>query len=436
MKIQTLGHATLLLSDQNNQPLLITDPWITGSVYWRSWWLENYPNEDQLEQLSQAKYVYITHEHPDHFHPPSIRKLGKKATYLFPELPDMSMSNFLDQQNHQTQILKKNQWLTIGKEISILSVPLWSDDTILLIDTPTAFIVNLNDSKPNSTILIQIHKLKQALLDKKTIVLSSYSPASIVNSFIHNDQRVSLKNKSDYVDYLNRVNTALGADIFMPFASQAVFLRSDSSWANDYKVTVSELETYWNNKAKLLPPFSTVDLNTFKTSFVPKAEYNSKGEKKFLLIKEQEQIEQQATLDEQDIKKLRKKLNSSRLFLAVLFPKGIGFSCNQYHLIYNPLKGKVSNCDLKRLQQANFWIKIPTQSLKDSLTNDHFGDLGITMFIIINLEEQLKPVLVYLFFMLLTINDYKHNRSFLNFIRWVFSTVRLTLFTSPKIPIP
>ena len=45
MFIETIGHATLLLSDENDKSLLLTDPWLTGSTYWRSWWLQNYPTE-------------------------------------------------------------------------------------------------------------------------------------------------------------------------------------------------------------------------------------------------------------------------------------------------------------------------------------------------------------------------------------------------------
>ncbi|CAN5285419.1 hypothetical protein BH20ACI1_BH20ACI1_05520 [soil metagenome] len=41
-RTKTLGHATLLLFE-NGKPLIATDPWLIGSAYWRSWWLEKYP---------------------------------------------------------------------------------------------------------------------------------------------------------------------------------------------------------------------------------------------------------------------------------------------------------------------------------------------------------------------------------------------------------
>ena len=35
--LRTLGHACLALYRGGERPLLLTDPWLVGSVYWRSW---------------------------------------------------------------------------------------------------------------------------------------------------------------------------------------------------------------------------------------------------------------------------------------------------------------------------------------------------------------------------------------------------------------
>ena len=86
LMLRTLGHACLALYRHGESPLLITDPWLVGSVYWRSWWLQNYPTPEEVDWLANSARVYITHEHPDHFHMPSIRRLGSGPEYLFPAL--------------------------------------------------------------------------------------------------------------------------------------------------------------------------------------------------------------------------------------------------------------------------------------------------------------------------------------------------------------
>ena len=67
MFLETLGHASLLIQSTDMKPLLLTDPWISGSAYWRSWWLQNYPSDHLLNKIIKTPNVYITHEHPDHF---------------------------------------------------------------------------------------------------------------------------------------------------------------------------------------------------------------------------------------------------------------------------------------------------------------------------------------------------------------------------------
>ena len=70
--LRTLGHACFALYREGADPMLVTDPWLVGSVYWRSWWLQNYPSAEKVDWLANSACVYVTHEHPDHFHMPTI----------------------------------------------------------------------------------------------------------------------------------------------------------------------------------------------------------------------------------------------------------------------------------------------------------------------------------------------------------------------------
>ena len=90
MKLQFIGHASVVLYNDDSSPLLCIDPWLTGSCYWRSWWLESPPSPKIFDILQFCSYIYITHEHPDHFHYPTIKKIGKNPKYIF------------SQQAHQT----------------------------------------------------------------------------------------------------------------------------------------------------------------------------------------------------------------------------------------------------------------------------------------------------------------------------------------------
>jgi len=86
LHLRTLGHACAVLYRDGEAPLLATDPWLLGSVYWRSWWLQHYPSAEEIDWVAKSPVVYVTHEHPDHFHMPTIRRLGLSPVYLFPAL--------------------------------------------------------------------------------------------------------------------------------------------------------------------------------------------------------------------------------------------------------------------------------------------------------------------------------------------------------------
>jgi len=420
MKISAIGHASLFIKDDNNNPLLLTDPWLLGSAYWRSWWLQHYPSKDEFSEFQNVKYCYVTHEHPDHFHTPSIKKLGKNPRYLSPNLPEENITKYLNELGFNSKVLQSKKWHKISETVNILSIPLFNDDSCLLIDTPTAFIINLNDSKPSKFQLRQIDDfLKSNSITKKRIVFSSYSPASIVNSFRKDSEYISIKDKVDYVDYLNRVMKNLNADFFIPFASQVIFYRPDSSWANEYKVTIDDIKEHWDCETKLLNPYSTVDLNSFEVSYIDRKDYSRDENYISSKVNEQIDLEYKAEFTNSDLEKLSKKLRSHRLILYPLFPRGIAFITDKEEFIFNTFSGKV-----KLLEERNnysFGIKLPLQALKDAVNFDHFGDLGITMFTMLILNRTNNPKFVYLFFILITFDDYKHLFDFKHFFKWIFS---------------
>src|SRR5262252_4424832 len=84
MKFQILSHAGLAIT--SHEVCLLTDPWLVGSTYWRSWW--NYPPvERTLLDGLQPTHVYLTHVHWDHFQGASLRRFPKTTPILAPRGP-------------------------------------------------------------------------------------------------------------------------------------------------------------------------------------------------------------------------------------------------------------------------------------------------------------------------------------------------------------
>jgi hypothetical protein len=431
-KLRTLGHASIALYRDGAAPLLLTDPWLLGSVYWRSWWLQNYPDEATLDWLAGAAAVYITHEHPDHFHAPSIRRLGQHPTYLFPALTERGYLNYMKQHGYRRETVPPGEWRALGEGIAILSWPLWNDDSLLLIDTPGALILNFNDAKPPPPVISAVRRLANRI-GKPRILLASYSPASVINSFSDATGPLKLKQPEDYVAFLRRLCDRLGADIYLPFASQASFERADSNWANRHRTLYADLARLWQGSTRLLPPYTTLALDDLTHESTPPDTYRPATPAR-LTARTGERLaaERVAEIGPADADALQRKLNLWRWLLWPLFPRGFAFEAGATALVYNPRRGRV------RLKPAgdygDFVVSVPQLTLKEALANNHLSDLGITMFVRIRLLHRVDPRKVYGLFVLFQFDDYGHMRRPGALLRWLWSGLRRSF--PRRLPLP
>ncbi len=422
LRLETIGHATIVLYRDGESPLLVTDPWLVGSVYWRSWWLRHYPSAAEIEWLADTAHVYVTHEHPDHFHTPSIRRLGARPAYLFPALAERGWLAYLAERGYRAAALPPRRWHALGTGVAIMSIPLWNDDSLLLIDTPNALILNLNDAKPLPPVLRALRRLGDRI-GKPRVLLASYSPASLVNSFLDERGVVSLRSREHYVAFICRLCERLGADFYIPFASQAVFERADSAWANPHRTEFADLEHGWNAPARLLPPYTNLNLGDFSHRATAPEDYRPAAPAtRAALTAERFAAETDARVDDDDVARLERKLNAWRWLLWPLFPRGFSFRLGERQLFYRPRRGRIGEGGPDRV--GDFEIAVPALTIKEALRNDHLSDLGITMFVRIRLMRRIDPRKVYALFVLFQFDDYGHLRGPGAVLRWLWGGLR------------
>lgn len=79
MKVTFIGHACILVESQGKH--LLMDPWLVDPTYHGTWW--HYPPlVHKPQDLPKLDYIYISHEHPDHFDPPTLQQLNKDAKII------------------------------------------------------------------------------------------------------------------------------------------------------------------------------------------------------------------------------------------------------------------------------------------------------------------------------------------------------------------
>jgi len=398
MILKTYGHATLSF-ELDEKPFLITDPWLIGSCYWRSWWLQHYPNQKDLAVLKNADTIFLTHEHWDHAHFPTLKKFFKNKKILIPKLNSKKLKLALEK-DFKVAELEPYKWIN-HNEIKITSIPLWNDDSILLLNWNNYLICNLNDSKPTQSILTSILNFKKKN-NLKLILLQSYAPASIVNSFRNRQSEVvSIKEKKDYINYVKKTCSYLQADFFIPFASQAVYSRPDSIWANNHKVTDIELHYSWNENTKLLKSYSFFDLkNNNNSTYV---EGHQKSKNMDVLAKKEYDAGIEKDINVDDLNIFSKITNPGKYLLFILYPLGLNFKFKNNFYNFNFLKGKFFSLTSKK--SPLHYFSMPVKEFYESSLNGHFTDTGTSFILKIYLKNKLNIFQSYMLFVILTFSE-------------------------------
>lgn len=396
MNLKTYGHATLSFEDKG-KPILITDPWLIGSCYWRSWWLQHYPSNFDLEVLSRTDFIFLTHEHWDHAHFPTLKKYFLNKKILIPEFNSKRLKNSLTD-NFQVQEIPPNKWFNL-KEVSYISIPLYNDDSILLFKYKNYLICNVNDAKPTPQIVKKILEHKN-LKNLEIILMQSYAPASINNSFREaNSKKIVLRSKEDYIKYVMNISKKLTAEYFIPFASQAVFSRPDSKWANEFKISWDELNKFWNIKTKLLKSYIHFDLDngiydTYVNKFIKSKKMEELSNLKYKKNKSSE-------YNYEDLNYFTNTANSVRFLLQIIYPLGIKFSLSENYYKYNFFKKKF----IKIYKKPKSYLEMPVNEFIESNKNYQFTDLGTSFVMKIYINSKVNIIQTYLLFILLTFSE-------------------------------
>jgi len=248
MKFTILSHAGLMVEHQGIT--LVTDPWLLGSCYWRSWW--NFPEPDPaLLARVKADYVYLTHLHWDHYHGPSLQKFfTPETTFLLPkvcttrmmdDLRGLGFSRFIEIPHGKTH--------RMGPDFSLCSYQFGlAVDSAAVIKGGGVTILNANDCKLFGQPLR--HLLRRH--GRPDFALRSHSSASPVPYCVadYKQHFPTLRTQEDYIEEFARFAISMGARYAVPFASNHCFLHRETEHFNDTAVSPDLVERYCNQLAR------------------------------------------------------------------------------------------------------------------------------------------------------------------------------------------
>ena len=226
-KIKLINHSSILINSNNNQKLL-TDPWYSGSAFNDGWSLLFENDKKDIEKiLNELDYIFISHEHPDHFSINFFKNFEhlikqNKIKIIFQSSQDQRVEKFLKNMNFEMIILENKKKFELSKNIFFTIFKQGHIDSAFLYETSDFYHLNINDCNFLTRELLEIKNFIKNK-NKKIIIYMQFSYAS----FRANDEW--LKKAAEYkLKNILRVNSIFNSALIVPFASFFNFSHSEN----------------------------------------------------------------------------------------------------------------------------------------------------------------------------------------------------------------
>ncbi len=238
MNITSLGHAGFLV--ETPCCLFLMDPWLSSTGAYDAAWFQ-YPCNHHLEQpllarlrnTNKSLYVYLSHEHQDHYDLEFLSKISDfNLNFILPQFSTKafeSIAHFYPADNitclSDRQTLAREDFsVTIFLEESGLN-----RDSAILFQTQKFSFLNFNDCK----IFDRLNELKSIKIDVFTTQFSGATWHPICYKYNVNEYRsISADKRLKKFNNVARAINILQPAIFIPSAGPCCFLGNDLFYLN------------------------------------------------------------------------------------------------------------------------------------------------------------------------------------------------------------
>jgi UDP-MurNAc hydroxylase len=237
-KISLISHASILI--QIDDKKIVTDPWYFGETFNNGWELSPKPNLEKIKlQLRDADIIWISHEHPDHLHFPTLKWLveiiDKNVTIYFQKTNSIKVFSALKKLGYKSFVqMPHMKKITITPKVKIACY------AHRHLDSALAVFIN------NKMWLLNINDTALSTNDCSLILKKFGNPCVIYNQFSiagSNGIEKSLKiNASNILSRMTSQHKELKAKLTVPFASFIRFARTDNTYMNPYANSIKDVQ--------------------------------------------------------------------------------------------------------------------------------------------------------------------------------------------------
>ncbi len=267
MKIHFIGHACVVVECSGTSILM--DPWLSGKIFNNSWTLRPDPAFDSA-LLDRIDHVWISHEHPDHCHFPTLGSFPdsfkQRVTILFQTRDSEKMIGAFKGLGYQRfRLLPHRELLPLTSDSSapggarIYCYHAGLMDSALAVIDDGQVVLNANDAR------ISTGECKLILNDLKHIdvLLNQFSLAAYAG--FEPPERYLPERARQILHNVSETHRALDAKVTIPFASFIYFSSEDNKYVNPFANTVGDAHDYLNRQGQVpvvLYPGDTYEVGT------------------------------------------------------------------------------------------------------------------------------------------------------------------------------
>jgi UDP-MurNAc hydroxylase len=243
MKIHFVGHACIVAECADTSILM--DPWLFGKIFNDSWSLLPEPRFDRA-MLDRVDYIWISHEHPDHCHFPTLGSFPAafkaRVTILFQDRDCAKMfAAFRKLGYERFQRLPHRMIVPLSDQPDATKVYCYHAglmDSALAVLGQGQVIFNVNDAR------ISVGECKGILnnIGHADVLLNQFSLAAYAGFEPH--EKFLPQRAKQILESVSSVHRALGAKVTIPFASFIYFSSLDNKYVNNFANSARDAADY------------------------------------------------------------------------------------------------------------------------------------------------------------------------------------------------
>lgn len=233
--VKFISHASICVTV--DEVSLLCDPWFFGKVFDDSWCLIEEPDLNSLD-FNRIKYVWISHEHPDHLNLPTLKfladKLPQDVLFIYRDQPNKKVVNDISELGFQVMELAEGEKLSLPHFGHVTSY-VKNASSALLIETPAHTVLNMNDCMLTKKKCHEIMKYVSGvdyLFCQFSLAGFSGNPSDTTQ--LQAEKEYHLRKIREYYELFN-------PKYFIPFASFVTFCTDYNRYLNQWRITLNDV---------------------------------------------------------------------------------------------------------------------------------------------------------------------------------------------------